>query len=93
MQFQIKEAHKMKDLQKMLSNFSPEQLEQGMKKLGLNSDQMKAVKNVANGADPNQAMGNLDQTELNTFLKNNPELAKQLKQANMMSKISEIFKK
>ena len=87
-----KEATKM-DLQKMLSKFSPEQLEQGMKQLNLTPDQMNAVKGVANGADPNKAAGNFDQNEINSFLKNNPEMAKQLKQANMMSMISDIFKK
>jgi len=81
------------DLQKMLSKFSPEQLEQGMKQLNLTPDQMNAVKGVANGADPSKAAGNFNQNEINSFLKNNPEMAKQLKQANMMSMISDIFKK
>jgi|GEM_PF-3213984 len=77
------------DLQKMLSQISPEQLQQGMKQLGLTPDQMNQVKNVANGGSTD----NINMNEVNDVLKKNPSLEKQLKQANMLNKISEIFGK
>jgi len=94
------------DLQKMLSQFSPEQLQQGMKQLGLNPDQMNMVNNMAGGGSPKNGGGkssakggsksdfsNIDMNEVNAMLKSNPALAKQLQQAGMLNKISEIFKK
>ncbi|MCL2837462.1 MAG: hypothetical protein FWE04_00085 [Oscillospiraceae bacterium] len=77
------------DLQKMLSQISPEQLQQGMKQLGLTPEQMNQVKNVANGGSTD----NINMNEVNEVLKKNPNLEKQLKQANMLNKISEIFGK
>ena len=77
------------DLQKMLSQISPEQLQKGMKQLGLTTEQMSQVKNVANGGSTE----NINMNEVNDILKNNPSLEKQLKQANMLSKISEILGK
>ena len=77
------------DLQKMLSQISPEQLQQGMKQLGLTPEQMSQVKNVANGGSTD----NINMNEVDDILKKNPNLEKQLKQANMLSKISEILGK
>ena len=83
------------NLQKMLSQLSPEQLEQGMKQLGLSPEQMKQVNNVAKGNSPagGGKSGNIDADTVNAFLKSNPNLAKQAQQMNMLSKISEIFGK
>jgi len=77
------------DLQKMLSKISPEQLQQGMKQLGLTPEQMKQVNNMASGGSPSD----INMGDVNEFLKNNPKLAKQAQQANMMGMISEIFGK
>ena len=77
------------NLQDMLSKISPEQLQQGMKQLGLTPEQMNQVKNVANGGNPS----NVNMNDVNEILKNNPSLEKQLKQANMLNKIGEIFGK
>ena len=79
------------DLQKMLSKISPEQLEQGMKQLGLTPEQKKQVNNMVD--NKGGAPSNLNMDDVNEFLKNNPNLAKQAQQANMMNMISDIFKK
>ena len=42
-----------KDLMEMLSNITPEQLQQGMKQLGLTPEQMKQVSNMVGNSKPN----------------------------------------
>ena len=81
------------DLQKMLSQINPEQLQQGMKQLGLSPDQMNAVKNMASGGKPDQGKSDINMNDINAMLKNNPSMAKQLRQAGMLDKINEIFGK
>ena len=41
------------NLQEMLSKFTPEQLQQGMKQLGLTPEQMKQVSNMVSNNKPN----------------------------------------
>ena len=81
------------NIQEMLSKISPEQLQQGMKQLGLSPEQMNKVNNMVNSNNPEKELSKINPDELNAMLKNNPNLAKQLQQANMLSKINEIFKK
>ena len=81
------------DLQKMLSKISPDQLQQGMKQLGLNQEQMSQVNNMVKGGNTNGNMNNINMNDVNEMLKNNPDLAKQVKQFEMLSKFNEIFGK
>ena len=80
------------NLTEMLSKLSPEQIQQGMKQLGLTGEQMNMVNDMVNKGD-GKGLNNINSDDLNAMLKNNPNIAKQLQQANMMSMIGEIFKK
>ena len=80
------------NIQEMLSKITPEQLTQGMAQMGLSPEQMNQVKNAVNSGKSG-GFDNLNLNDIKTQLQNNPELAKQLQNAEMLSKISEIFKK
>jgi hypothetical protein len=81
------------DLQKMLSNIDPKQLQNAMGQLGLSKEQISQVNNMVNSGDGGKGLGNINPNDINAFLKSNPDLARQVKQADMLNKIGDIFRK
>ena len=84
-------------IQEMLAKMNPQMLSQGLAKIsaGLSPEQLKqaeaAIKAMSN--DPTGALKNLNASQLQAELQNNPALIKQLSQnPELLSKLQSIIK-
>lgn len=87
------------NLEDILKNMNPQMLSSALGKMSnvLSADQMKQVENAIKSADKgslNQKLNNLNASDLQKELQNNPALAKALaSNPELVSKLNNIFKK
>ena len=87
------------NLEDILKNMNPQMLSSALGKMSnvLSADQMKQVENAIKSADKgslNQKLNNLNASDLQKELQNNPALAKALaSNPELVNKLNNIFKK